>query len=89
MSRTALEFPKAGESKLYGYAGSMVAFTIENQLLDAEKWALFVEQFRLKPDGENQGWRGEYWGKQEIQLLYDLPYIQNLKTSNSQTQRVE
>ena len=63
MSRTALEFPKAGESKLYGYAGSMVAFTIENQLLDAEKWALFVEQFRLKPDGENQGWRGEYWGK--------------------------
>ena len=63
MRKTVLDFPKAGEGKLYGYAGSMVAFTIENQLLDAEKWALFVEQFRLKPDGENYGWRGEYWGK--------------------------
>lgn len=63
MRKAVLDFPKAGESKLYGYAGSMVAFTIENQLLDAEKWTLFVEQFRLKPDGENYGWRGEYWGK--------------------------
>ena len=63
MKDVALEFPKAGESKLYGYGGSMVAFTIENQLLDVEKWTLFVEQFRLQPDGENGGWRGEYWGK--------------------------
>ena len=59
MYKTVLEFPKAGESRLYGYGGSMVAFTIENQLLDADKWALFVEQFRLQPDGENRGWRGK------------------------------
>lgn len=63
MKEVVLNFPKAGESKLYGYAGSMVEFTIKNQLLDADKWALFVEQFRLQQDSENAGWRGEYWGK--------------------------
>ena len=63
MQELSLRFPNAGEIKLKGYAGSMVAYTIENQLLDGEKWALFVEQFRLQPDSENYGWRGEYWGK--------------------------
>ena len=49
MRKTVLDFPKAGEGKLYGYAGSMVAFTIENQLLDAEKWALVVWGILLRP----------------------------------------
>ncbi len=63
MKEWSLRFPDTGEIKLKGYGGSMVEFTVKNQLLDAEKWALFVEQFRLKPDTENYGWRGEYWGK--------------------------
>ena len=63
MKEVALQFPSVGESRLYGYGGKLIDFTIENQLLDAEKWTLFVEQFRLKLDGENRGWRGEYWGK--------------------------
>ena len=63
MKNSALNFPNAGESRLYGYGGKLIDFTIEKQLLDEEKWALFVEQFRIKLDSENQGWRGEYWGK--------------------------
>ena len=63
MNKVALEFPKAGESKLQGYGGKLIDFTIEKQLLDAEKWTLFVEQFRVRWDGNNGGWRGEYWGK--------------------------
>lgn len=63
MIKGVLEFPNAGESRLQGYGGKMIDFTIENQLLDAEKWTLFVEQFRLQLDSENRGWRGEYWGK--------------------------
>jgi len=58
-----LEFPAAGESRLYGYGGEMIEHTIENQLLDAETWALLVEQFRVQDDSDNYGWRGEYWGK--------------------------
>ena len=63
MKKVALEFPKAGESKLGGYGGKLIDFTINKQLLDAEKWTLFVEQFRIRWDGDNRGWRGEYWGK--------------------------
>lgn len=39
------------------------SFLINAQLTDMPLWAKFVEQFRLMPDGEDQGWRGEYWGK--------------------------
>ena len=63
MKKVALHFPSAGESKLGGYGGKLIDFTIEKQLLDAEKWTLFVEQFRIRWDSNNWGWRGEYWGK--------------------------
>lgn len=63
MKKVALDFPKAGESKLGGYGGKLIDFTINKQLLDAEKWVLFVEQFRIRWDSNNWGWRGEYWGK--------------------------
>jgi len=63
MKNVTLEFPAAGESRLYGYGGEMIEHTIENQLLDAETWALLVEQFRVQDDSDNYGWRGEYWGK--------------------------
>ncbi len=63
MKKAALHFPSAGESKFGGYGGKLIDFTIEKQLLDAEKWTLFVEQFRVRWDGNNWGWRGEYWGK--------------------------
>lgn len=62
MKDTELRFPIAGESKLRGYAGQMIEFTISNQLTDGETWKLFVDQFRLHSDDDND-WRGEYWGK--------------------------
>ena len=63
MKNVALKFPNAGESKFGGYGGKLIDFTISKQLLDAEKWTLFVEQFRARLDSQNWGWRGEYWGK--------------------------
>ena len=33
------------------------------QLCDRALWAKFVNVYRVQPDGENQGWRGEFWGK--------------------------
>ncbi len=63
MKNVTLQFPKAGESKLYGYAGKMIDYTVDAQLLDEETWALFVNQFRIKSDRDDNGWRGEFWGK--------------------------
>ena len=41
----------------------IVDFLIREQYLDAELWKKFVDQFRLRQDGETKGWRGEFWGK--------------------------
>ncbi len=63
MKNIALQFPNVGESKLYGYGGKMIDYVIQKQLLDTETWTVLVNQFRLKEDSYNFGWRGEYWGK--------------------------
>ena len=61
--RSVLKFPDPGEIKLGGYSGRIINYTIENQLTDVDTWLLLANQFRLKEDGINKGWRGEYWGK--------------------------
>ncbi len=62
MKEPKLYFPQSGESKSYGYIGEIIAYTIDNQLLDKETWEIFVNQFRIHSDTGND-WRGEYWGK--------------------------
>ena len=61
--RSVLKFPDPGEIKLGGYTGRIIDYTIENQLTDVDTWLLLANQFRIKEDGINKGWRGEYWGK--------------------------
>ena len=63
MKKNVLEFAGTGEMRLGGYAGRMIDYTIENQLMDESTWAILVDQFRRKQDSDNHGWRGEYWGK--------------------------
>ena len=63
MIDTKLVFPSPGEIKLGGYGGRMIDFTIQRQLIDVDTWLMLVDQFRLQPDSDNGGWRGEYWGK--------------------------
>ena len=46
-----------------GFFADAVRFVTSTQLMDASLWRLFVDQFRLKSDAEDTGWRGEYWGK--------------------------
>lgn len=38
-------------------------FIEKEQLLDAELWTRFVNQFRQNVDDDDHGWRCEYWGK--------------------------
>ena len=49
--------------KLKGIADRVAYFFQEEQLKDKILWKRFVDVFRSQPDGENAGWRGEYWGK--------------------------
>ena len=58
-----MKFPAAGQTLTRGYPGEMIKYTIEKQFSDKELWKLTVNQFRTKPDGEDGGWRGEFWGK--------------------------
>ena len=46
-----------------GLAHDAAMFLQREHLMNAEQWAKFVDIYRSQPDGENQGWRGEYWGK--------------------------
>ncbi len=63
MIESKLKFATSGEIHLGGYGGKMTEYVLGNQLLDADTWALLVDQFRRREDGTNGGWRGEYWGK--------------------------
>ena len=63
MEKSRLEFASAGELKIGGYCGRILDYTIENQLMDVDTWAILVDQFRRQEDSKNDGRRGEYWGK--------------------------
>ncbi len=51
---------------------------VEKYLLDAELWAVFVNQFRSASDEEYDGrWRGEYWGKAMRGACFTYEYTKN------------
>ena len=52
-----------GSTKYRTAIDDMNKFVENNQLLDADLWKLFVEQFRSNVDDFDKGWRGEYFGK--------------------------
>ena len=50
----------------FNYSGVIdknIRFIEKVQLLDDELWSLISKQFTFNPDDEDNGWRGEYWGK--------------------------
>lgn len=51
------------EQHYTGCIADAIQFFEQEQLLDKKLWSCFVDQFREQIDGDNQGWRGEYWGK--------------------------
>ena len=53
----------AGCLDFRGYLDDTVRLVEEIQLSDRPLWSKFVQVFTDRPDGENRGWRGEYWGK--------------------------
>ncbi|MBE6597727.1 MAG: hypothetical protein E7641_08695 [Ruminococcaceae bacterium] len=56
---------------------------------DKALWAKFVDEFRLRQDGKNNGWRGEYWGKsmRGACLVYEYSRDEKLYEVLSETVR--
>ncbi len=50
-------------STFTGKEAETVEFLLREQYFNADLWKKFVNQFRLRLDGDTVGWRGEYWGK--------------------------
>ena len=63
MMKETMQFANAGEIKVKGYPGEMIQYTIGKQFLDESLWKLTANQFRTQTDGNDNGWRGEFWGK--------------------------
>ncbi len=72
-----------------GCANETVTFFEREQLLDVSLWKIFVQQFRDQVDGENQGWRGEYWGKMMRGAVMVYEYSQNRELYRILTETVE
>ncbi len=69
----------ADRHNAYRYTGFMdnaFRFILRNQLMRADLWARFVQQFREDADREG-GWRGEYWGKMMRGACFVYSYVKS------------
>ncbi len=72
-AKNTANYPRLESDKLFadysnsykygGFIADAFDFVERAQLLDATLWQRFVQQFRHDADGDDAGWRGEYWGK--------------------------
>ena len=51
------------EAKFQGRVAETIKFVMDKQLKDKTLWKKFANQFRVRLDSQDRGWRGEYWGK--------------------------
>lgn len=65
-----------------GLTDIIMKFVEEKQLLDVALWRRFVEQFRVRSDSEDAGWRGEYWGKMMRGACFVYSYTRNEELYN-------
>ena len=72
-----------------GCADEASRFLEREQLCDASLWTRFVNQYRDRIDGENRGWRGEYWGKmmRGAVLVYEYTHSDTLYDVLTETVR--
>lgn len=76
------------EFKYEGFMDGTFLFLEENQYLDRELWARFVEQFRHDSDFDT-GWRGEFWGKSMRGAAFCYAYSKNEELYDILTETVK
>ena len=67
------------ECAFTGILDKTIRFVEDFQLLDSDNWARFVNQFKVRTDSENNGWRGEYWGKMMRGAAFTYAYTRDEK----------
>ena len=75
--------------KFTGIAHNTAMFLQKEQLSDPSLWAKFVDVYRSQPDGNNNGWRGEYWGKMMRGACLVYEYTQDEKLYSTLTDSVK
>ena len=58
-----LNYPDFGKVKFDGKPDDVVRFVIKNQLMKSDDWKQFIRAYLNNLDTEDEGWRGDYWGK--------------------------
>ncbi|MBQ9359153.1 MAG: glycoside hydrolase family 127 protein [Abditibacteriota bacterium] len=53
----------AGAQKWRGVLNRTCRYIADRELKNEELWAKFVNEYRVRDDGETGAWAGEYWGK--------------------------
>ncbi len=74
-------------AKYSGFMDNAFTFVENSQLLRPELWDRFVRQFREEADDDN-GWRGEYWGKMMRGASFVYSYTKNEELYRILTQTV-
>lgn len=83
-------FPLTDATRSYkGCIADTVSFFEREQLMEASLWKSFVAQYRDQIDGENRGWRGEYWGKMMRGAAMVYEYSRNQELYRVLTETVE
>ena len=77
MIENKLSFLGQGKIKLDGLPDFYVNFVERFHLQKKETWSQFVKVFKIKSDIEDNGWRGEYWGKMMRGACLCYYYSQN------------
>ena len=69
--------------RFFGIADGVARLLARDYLRDVNTWKKFVDLYRSQPDGENFGWRGEYWGKmmRGAVLVYQYEKSEELYTA--------
>ena len=66
-----------GSFKYSGIIDATIRYIESIQLKRTDFWRAFVEQFRTRPDGDTNAWRGEYWGKMMRGACFTYQYTQD------------
>ena len=76
-------------ANLSGLVHKSAEFLEKYQLTDRGLWKRFANQFRDRIDGDNRGWRGEYWGKMMRGGALVYEYTQNPELYSVLTETVK
>ena len=78
----------AGKSSFDGILDKTIRFIEDFQLKNPVLWKRFVNQFREQTDGDDAGWRGEYWGKMMRGACFTYSYTRDKELYDILTETV-